>query len=81
MVLPLGITKATAVMRIIGKLDSNTKIICTGDAENDLPLFEIVDLSVTPSNSVPEVKKRDDITSNGYDGTAIERFLKGFTSR
>lgn len=73
--------KGTAVKTIMNyDKFKNKKSIAIGDSYNDIPMFEVCDLSVVPSNSDEEVKARSSAVtnSNNNDGILseiIEKFI------
>jgi len=72
MLLPVGISKGTGVRQVIGTLGlSFHDVLALGDAENDLPLFEVCGWTACPSNAVPAVRERADWVLSGDDGEAI----------
>lgn len=64
-------TKASAVQEIAA-LAGATRIICFGDNLNDLPMFEVADMSLAVANSAPQVRSAASavIGSNAEDGVA-----------
>lgn len=76
MVLPEGVNKAVGVKEALTKLGLlNVALVCIGDAENDVPLFEMADLRVATENALPEVKERADVVCKGSSGLGVARFL------
>lgn len=76
MILPAGVSKATGVLWAGSELGLSTGgLICIGDAENDLPLFEIASVRVAPEDAIPEVKNKADVVCTGVCGLGVTRFL------
>jgi hydroxymethylpyrimidine pyrophosphatase-like HAD family hydrolase len=64
-------TKASAVQSI-AEMVGATRIICFGDNLNDLPMFQIADLSLAVANAAPQVRSAASavIGANAEDGVA-----------
>ena len=72
MLLPAGITKGTGVAQVIRALGlSFHDVLALGDAENDLPLFEVCGWCACPSNAFDGLQARADWVFPGTDGEAI----------
>src|SRR3990167_3572478 len=72
MLLPAGITKGTGVAQVIRALGlSFHDVLALGDAENDLPLFEVCGWCACPANAVNGLQDRADWVFPGTDGEAI----------
>ena len=81
MLLPSGISKGTGASEALKTLAIDGKeLICIGDAENDIPLFEIASVSVAPSNALPEVKRRADVVCEGGGVAGVTKFLTGLVT-
>ena len=65
------VSKASAALALKARLGAQ-KLVVFGDAENDIPLFEVADESYAVSNAVPSLKERATavIGSNEEDGVA-----------
>lgn len=79
-VLPKGASKAAAAERLKFMLGCD-KIVCFGDAKNDIPMFEIADECYAVENAAPELKAVATavIGANTEDGVARfleQRFIK-----
>lgn len=82
-VYPRGVDKGKGLKRLLNELGIQGKIIALGDGENDVPLFEAADLSVTSLNS-PESLRRvadivlpaDNISTTLYVLEFIEKLLR-----
>lgn len=70
-ILPRNATKANAILKLKEMLGCD-RIVCFGDAENDLSMFRIADESCAMANAVDEVKSVATrvIGSNEEDGVA-----------
>lgn len=68
---PVSATKANAIKRLKEMLGAD-KIICFGDGENDILMFDIADECYAPENAVDKIKCRATavIGSNEDDGVA-----------
>ncbi|MBT4521940.1 MAG: HAD-IIB family hydrolase [Halieaceae bacterium] len=53
-----------------------TRIICFGDSDNDLSMFEEADEAYAPDNAQPEVKAAATETVGHHDEDGIARFLR-----
>ena len=83
--MPQGVSKASAAKKLMGLLGC-TRLVCFGDAVNDLPMFEIADEKYAVANAAPELKKlaTDVIGSNDEDAVAAwleEHFSAIFAER
>jgi len=79
-IMPKAATKASAVLQLKEILGCD-RVICFGDAENDIPMFRIADEAYAMANAVPELKAiaTGVIGSNAEDGVAhwlLEHFNK-----
>ena len=70
-VVKFGVSKASAALALKARLGAK-RLVVFGDAENDIPLFEVADESYAVSNAVPSLKERATavIGSNEEDGVA-----------
>ncbi|MCM1521342.1 MAG: Cof-type HAD-IIB family hydrolase [Muribaculaceae bacterium] len=68
-----GVSKAGAVMRL-KEMTGADRVVVYGDNLNDLPMFEVADESVSPSNARPEVIERATrvIGPNTADSVALD---------
>lgn len=71
-IMPKDATKAQAVLELKRLWDCD-KVICFGDAVNDIPMFQIADEAYAVSNGVEELKQLATgmIGSNDQDGVAL----------
>ena len=77
MVLPLGVTKASGLTLALDLMGvPKAGIICFGDGENDIPLFEEGDISVAVANALPEVKAKADIITTLTGGRGVAEQIK-----
>ena len=79
-IMPKAATKANAVLQLKEILGCD-KVVCFGDAENDIPMFQIADECYAVANAVPALKAiaTGIIGSNAEDGVAkwlLENFNK-----
>ena len=82
MLLPSGLNKAAGVKEVLSRLGlSDAKLICIGDAENDIPLFEIANIRVATANALPAVKNKADAVCMGVGGVGVAHFLDYLTSK
>jgi hypothetical protein len=82
MILPLRCDKGSgleAALPALGVLLE--EVVAVGDAENDLPFFDICGRAVAVANALPEVKLRADLVTAGARGAGVEelaaRLLRG----
>lgn len=70
-IMPKAATKANAVLQLKEILGCD-KVVCFGDAENDIPMFQIADECYAVANAVPALKSiaTGVIGSNAEDGVA-----------
>lgn len=71
---PEGATKAKAIRRLADRIGAD-RIVVFGDNFNDLPMFDIADVSVAVSNAIPEVLERADVVIGHHDTGAVARFI------
>ncbi|MCM1291432.1 MAG: Cof-type HAD-IIB family hydrolase [Prevotella sp.] len=69
-----GSTKARAVSDLARKLNVE-RIVAFGDNLNDLPLFDIADISCAVGNAIEEVKSRADVVIGINDDDAVARAI------
>ena len=79
-IMPKAASKASAILELKRILGCD-RVICFGDAENDIPMFRIADEAYAMANAVPELKAiaTGVIGSNAEDGVAkwlLEHFEK-----
>lgn len=69
---PPGTSKSVGVAAILEALGEEVISIGIGDSENDLPLFEAVDLRVAMGNAMPDLKDHADlvVADVEHDGVA-----------
>lgn len=78
MVLPSGVSKGTGLTAALGELGlSAHNTLAVGDAENDLALFEAVELGIAVSNAVPSLKQHADLVLDTADGEGVAGLLEG----
>ena len=70
-IMPMAASKANAVLELKRILGCD-RVVCFGDAENDIPMFHIADECYAMENAVPELKAiaTGVIGSNAEDGVA-----------
>lgn len=56
----VGVDKGRGLSALLGERPAGTKLVVAGDGENDLPLFELADLSFAPEDSPEAIKVRAD---------------------
>lgn len=71
-IMPKGATKANAIMKLKKQFDCD-KVVCFGDAINDISMFKIADECYAVENAVEELKNiaTKVIASNEENGVAI----------
>jgi phosphoglycolate phosphatase (TIGR01487 family) len=79
MILPPGINKGKGVLRALLLLGvPKGGLACIGDAENDVALFRIADVSVAVANAVNSLKKQADIICDSSHGEGVVEFVKSY---
>lgn len=76
-VLPKGVSKASGLLKALeirGYIIDD--VVFIGDADNDLPLFEITKISVAPSNATKLVKEKAKIILDKPNGEAFYELAK-----
>lgn len=71
---PHGATKAIAIKRLAARIGAE-RIVVFGDNFNDIPMFEIADVSVAVSNAVHEVREKADIVIGSHDSGAVAEYI------
>ena len=65
----VGVDKGRGLADLLGERPAGTRLVVAGDGENDLPLFDLVDLSFAPEDSPAAIKARADhvvdVSENG----------------
>ncbi|MEM4311550.1 MAG: phosphoglycolate phosphatase [Nitrososphaerales archaeon] len=80
MILPTGINKAFGVKKALSKLGLNEEgILCIGDGENDLSLFEIAAIKVATADAIKELKDKADVVCLEPMALGVTRFLNFLT--
>ena len=76
MVLPPGATKGTGLHYALGELGySPRNVVACGDAENDLSLFEMVELAVAVSNAPPDIQALADVVLPQANGAGVRALI------
>ena len=73
-IMPQGVSKASAAHKLMGLLGC-TRLVCFGDAENDLSMFESADEKYAVANAVPALKKRATAVIGENDEEAVAAWL------
>jgi len=76
MIMPKNVSKGNAVRHLKTILNFRGKTIGIGDSQNDISLFEVVDIKVAVANALPEIKKISDLVLDKEDGDGVKEFLK-----
>jgi hydroxymethylpyrimidine pyrophosphatase-like HAD family hydrolase len=72
MILPVGITKGTGVIRALADLGLPAEcVVAIGDAENDCDLFSACGRAVAVANALPSVKSRAHLVTAGSSGAGV----------
>jgi HAD superfamily hydrolase (TIGR01484 family) len=65
----VGVDKGRGLADLLGERLAGTRLVVAGDGENDLPLFDLADLSFAPEDSPAAIKARADhvvdVSENG----------------
>lgn len=69
-----GVSKASAISKLAGKLGVD-RVVCFGDNLNDIPMFEVADLSVAVDNAFPQVKDSADIIIGPNYDDSVAHFI------
>jgi hydroxymethylpyrimidine pyrophosphatase-like HAD family hydrolase len=78
MLLPPGVSKGTGVRQVLRDLGlSFHDVLGFGDAENDVPLFDVCGFTACPDNAIAAVRSRADWVLGGDDGGAIAEAITG----
>jgi len=76
MIMPRNVSKGNAIRQLKTILNFKGKTIGIGDSQNDISLFEVVDIKVAVANALPEIKRISDIVLDKEDGEGVKEFLK-----
>jgi HAD superfamily hydrolase (TIGR01484 family) len=77
MVLPAGIDKGRGVLEALKLIGAPRKgVVCFGDAENDVPLFNIANVSVAVSNAVDLLKAKANFVTLKPGGLGVAEFIR-----
>jgi Cof subfamily protein (haloacid dehalogenase superfamily) len=68
-------SKGNAIELLRGELGAS-KVLCFGDNNNDLSMFEVADESYAPSNAQPEILAAATAVIGHHDEDGIARFLR-----
>ena len=79
-ILPQGVSKATAAEKLKDLLGCK-RIVCFGDAVNDLPMFEAADEKYAVANAAPELKKLATAVIGANDDDAVAAWLENRFAR
>ncbi len=79
-ILPQGVSKATAAEKLRDLLGCK-RIVCFGDAVNDLPMFEAADEEYAVANAAPELKKLATAVIGANDDDAVAAWLENRFAR
>ena len=74
-IMPQGVSKASAAKKLMDILHCE-KLVCFGDAVNDLPMFEIADEKYAVANAAPELKSIATAVIGDHDSDAVAAFLE-----
>jgi len=76
MLLPRGVDKVAGVRAALGALHvQGHDLICIGDGENDLALFDMGTLKVATENAVEALKEKADIVCDRPYAEGVARFI------
>ena len=79
MVLPRGVDKGFGLSRACEAMAIDPReVACIGDAENDLPLFEVAGFCAAVANALPELKARADYVCQNPNGRGVVEFFQRF---
>lgn len=70
-----GVSKSNAALRL-KEMTGTTRIVAFGDNLNDLPMFEIADMSVAVDNAQPEVKQAAHNVIGCNSENSVAKFIK-----
>ena len=76
-IMPQNASKAAAARRLKEMLGCK-KLVCFGDAVNDLPLFELADERYAVANAAPELKAIATGVIGGNDEDAVAQWLEKY---
>ena len=74
-ILPAQATKAHAALRLKEYLNCD-RVVCFGDAINDIPLFEISDECYAVGNAAKELKEKATAVIDANDNDGVAKWLK-----
>ena len=74
-IMPQGVSKASAAKKLMTILGCE-KLVCFGDAVNDLPMFAVADEKYAVANAAPELKSIATALIGDHDSDAVAHFLQ-----
>jgi HAD superfamily hydrolase (TIGR01484 family) len=72
----VGVDKGRGLSALLGERPAGTKLVVAGDGENDLPLFDLADLSFAPKDSPAAIKARADHVLDVREGGLLAPILR-----
>lgn len=76
MLLPAGVSKGTGLLAALRELRlSRHNVMAVGDAENDLSMLAVAEVSVAVANAVETVRRSADIVLDSSDGKGLLELL------
>ena len=72
MILPAGVSKKTGLEAVLEEYQiPGQRVVCAGDAENDLELFKACGFKVAVQNALPLLKQKADLLTEGSEGKGV----------
>jgi HAD superfamily hydrolase (TIGR01484 family) len=72
----VGVDKGRGLGALLGERPAGAKLVVAGDGENDLPLFDLADLSFAPEDSPASIKARADHVFDVREGGLLAPILR-----
>lgn len=72
----VGVDKGRGLSALLGERPAGTKLVVAGDGENDLPLFDLAELSFAPKDSPAAIKARADHVLDVREGGLLAPILR-----
>ena len=81
MVLPKGVNKGSALQSLLRRLGiDKEEVLCAGDGENDVDLFNASGLRVAVANAVPELKAQAHWVTRASEGLGVQELSETLVS-
>ena len=78
-IVPFGVSKGHAVQKIMEQLQlTPEEVLCFGDSQNDVSMFETVTHSIAMSNAIDELKEKALAVTDTNDRDGIAKMIEQY---